>query len=159
MKTTVLNYSFHQSDTDFLFFLLAKTSVKSDQNVFEAHPPLRKSASTPSASALCAHRSPTVLQNRRDIQCSVKRLMRRLMHGFVTSRDVLRRLMHTFFWVQNVFEFFYNEFGCKNFSNFFYNEFGCKNFSIFFTMNLAVKIFQIFFTMNLAVKIFRIFLQ
>ena len=92
---------------------------------------------------------------------------RRLMHGFVTSRDVScihfwiwdvsRRLMHTFFWLQHVFDFFYNEFGCKNFSNFFYNEFGCKNFSIFFTMNLAVKIFRIFFTMNLAVKIFRIF--
>ena len=88
---------------------------------------------------------------------SAVRAQRKNARARIYARYVLRCLMDTSFWVQNVFEFFYNEFGCKNFSNFFYNEFGCKNFSNFFTMNLAVKIFRMFFTMNLAVKFFRIF--
>ena len=100
------------------FFLLAKTAVKSYQKVFEAHPPLRKSASTPYAFALCAHRPPTLLQNRRDPYNVRWDVSRRLMHTFWIW-DVSRRLMHTFFWLQNVFEFFYNEFGCKNVFEFF----------------------------------------
>ena len=133
----------HQSDTDFLFFLLAKT-----------HPPLRQSASTASAFALCAHRPPTLLQNKRDPYNVRWDVSRRLMHGFVMSRDVScihfwiwevsrrlmhtfwiwdvsRRLMHTFFWLQMFSIFFTMNLAVKCF-RFFYNEFGCKNFRQFF---------------------------
>ena len=90
--------------------------------------------------------------SQRRLETSQRRLKAKCMHE--TSRDV--SCVH-FFWVQNVFEFFYNEFGCKNFSNFFTMNLAVNFFGIFFTMNLAVKFFRIFFTLNLAVKTFRIF--
>ena len=101
--------------------------MKSNQKVFEAHPPF--------------------------IKCSVRRL--ETSHAYIFfgfkmflnffTMNLAVKIFSIFFTMNlavKIFRiFFYNEFGCKNFLNFFYNEFGCKNFSNFFYTRVSTSFF------------------